>query len=193
VTDTRVQAQLPGSLQESAEAAAKLPGPPRQTAESTAMSANAPPPAAANSDGQRRGVAWLWLSALVCPCHFPLIVLLALSGTVAGVAVRQHLTWLYAISAVLFAGFLFVGLRFGNQGRMTLGARAIPRQRGAPQVSGEAVVSVPSNGHAHRSRHSGVARFLNSRAVESDSEYPGSEFGSDHARTNLAEGGLPGR
>ena len=121
------------------------------------MPAAAPRPAPADSSGPRRGVAWLWLSALVCPCHFPLIVLLALSGTAAGVAVRQHVAWLYVTSAVLFAGFLFIGLRIGKQGRMMWGVCAIPRQREPREGSGETVVSVSGNGHVPHARHPGVA------------------------------------
>ncbi len=79
----------------------------------------AAPAGAASSTPQvyavpRRAAAWLWLGALVCPCHFPLIVLLALGGTAAGVAARQHVVWLYAGSATLFTAFLVAGLRAGR-------------------------------------------------------------------------------
>lgn len=68
-----------------------------------------------NAPGLSRGTrwrAWLWgaLAALTCPCHLP-IVLLALSGTAAGVLVGQHKGIAVVVLLALFVLSLARALR----------------------------------------------------------------------------------
>lgn len=54
------------------------------------------------------------LAALTCPCHAPLLVLL-LSGTAAGAALREHLGSAIALMAVVFVPSLALALRHLKQ------------------------------------------------------------------------------
>jgi hypothetical protein len=63
-----------------------------------------------NPQRSRLGLVLLWSAVLTCPCHFPIIVLLGLGGTVLGVYFHAHLVLLFGLSAAYFAAALLVGM-----------------------------------------------------------------------------------
>ncbi len=63
-----------------------------------------------NPQRSRLGLVLLWSAVLTCPCHFPIIVLLLLGGTVLGVYFHAHLVLLFAFSAAYFALALLIGM-----------------------------------------------------------------------------------
>lgn len=58
----------------------------------------------------RLGLVLLWSAGIACPCHFPIIVLLLLGGTVLGVYVHTHFVLLFAASVAYFALALLLGM-----------------------------------------------------------------------------------
>lgn len=69
-----------------------------------------PPSEGENPKRSRLGLVLLWSAVLTCPCHFPIIVLLLLGGTVLGVYFHAHLVLLFGLSAAYFAAALLAGM-----------------------------------------------------------------------------------
>ncbi len=65
----------------------------------------------------RVGVALLWSGVIVCPCHWPALVLGLFGGTVAGALLRSHFLLIVALATLYFAGAIAMGLWLLHRGK----------------------------------------------------------------------------
>jgi cytochrome c biogenesis protein CcdA len=64
---------------------------------------------------ENRGLAWVVGAFVICPCHLPLTlwgVAVLLSGTAAGVLLREHVYAAGAAISVLWAAATWRGVRY---------------------------------------------------------------------------------
>jgi hypothetical protein len=54
-------------------------------------------------------VALLWAGTIICPCHWPLILLAVLGGTAAGTLLHEHLAVFVVANVVIFAAMVGLG------------------------------------------------------------------------------------
>ncbi len=66
----------------------------------------------------RAGVALLWSAVVVCPCHWPLLILGLFGGTVIAAALRSHFLLIVAFATLYFAAAIAVGLWLLHRGRL---------------------------------------------------------------------------
>jgi hypothetical protein len=92
----------------------------------------------------------LWSAVLTCPCHFPIIVLLGLSGTVLGVYFHAHLVLLFGLSAAYFSAASLSGMWLLRRSREALCATCARRADGEADRDGSEQAGISDQREARR-------------------------------------------